>query len=297
VEALCVLFSLLALAGGGGGAADPSEVRARVLLEEHGAGYRVMETVAYRYVLPLDGERYVGEVMTPIEATFDRFRLDTQKLGWGLARPAEKPEIVMFTDQARWRAHVERRGYAPVDGYDRVSGRVLLYDLGTAPEHAARSKKERLALNIAQATRAAARQLWYASGFLERAHTYPAWLEDGLAIALERDATHESASLFHDGRRTRLATLRAAEERGLTLALAEWVDGGLADRPLDDLARPSLREAQAWALVRHWIATDPSSLPRYVQALEHDADPRAALAEHLGSLAELEAHYLARPRR
>lgn len=293
---LAAFFSLLALAT----APADLEGRARALLEEHGPGYRVMETVAYRYVLPLDGERYVGEVMTPIEATYDRFELDTAKLGWSVARPLDKPEIVMFTDEARWRAHVERLGYSPEDGLERSLGRVLLFDLGTAPEHAARSKKERLALNIAQATRAAARQLWFASGFLERAHAYPAWLEDGLAIALERDATHESASLLHDGRRTRLATLEAARARGLGLPLAPWLAGGLADVRLEDLARPSLHEAQAWALVRHWIATGRDSLPGYVEALEHGADPRTALEERLGPLEGLEASYLdrlARPHR
>lgn len=294
--ALSVIFSLLALAGAG----EEDAARARELLAEHGPGYRVMETVAYRYVLPLDGERYVGEVMTPIEATFDRFFLDGAKLGWGLERPLDKPEIVMFTDEARWRAHVERLGYAPEDGYERSAGRVLLFDLGTSAEHAGRSKKERLALNISQATRAAARQLWYASGFLDRAHVYPAWLEDGLAIALERDATHESASLFHDGRRTRLSTLRAARERGLVLALGPWLAGEGADARLADLARPSVHEAQAWALVRHWIALDRASLPGYVQALEQGADPRAALEERLGPLASLEVAYLDRldaPRR
>jgi len=290
VPLLPVIFSLLAL----GAAGEDDAVRARELLEEHGPGYRVMETVAYRYVLPLDGEHYVGEVMTPIEATYDRFELDTAKLGWGLTRPLDKPEIVMFTDEARWRAHVERRGYAPTDGYERSSGLVLLYDLGTAPEHAAKPRKERVALNIAQATRAAARQLWFASGFLERAHPYPAWLEDGLAIALERDATHESASLFHDGRRTRLATLRAARARDLVLPLEPWLSGEAVDVRLADLARPSLHEAQAWALVRHWLVTERDSLPGYVAALEQGADPRAALAERLGPLATLEHAYLER---
>ena len=288
--ALTVIFSLLALASPG----DELEARASALLEEHGPGYRVMETVAYRYVLPLDGERYVGEVMTPIEATFDRFFLDGAKLGWELARPRGKPEIVLFTDQRRWSEHLERRGYAPVDGYERVAGRVFLYDLGTAPALAGRSRKELLALNIAQATRAAARQLWYASGFLERAHEYPAWLEDGLAIALERDATHESASLFHDGRRPRLATLRAARERGLRLPLESWLDGNAGDLALDGLARPSLHEAQAWALVRFWLVSERETLPDYVAALERGEAPRAALEERLGPLAALEERYLER---
>lgn len=282
---LTAIFSLLALLG----TRPDDEPRAQALLEEYGPGYRVMETVAYRYVLPLDGERYVGTVMTPIEATYDRFHLDTAKLGWNLARLSEKPEIVMFTDESRWRAHLERLGYQPEDGFERLTGRVYLYDLGTTPEHAGKTRSARLALNISQATRAAARQLWYASGFLAREHDYPAWLEEGLAIALERDATHESASLFHDGRRTRLATLNAAEERELDLPYASWIDGGEADLLLEDLARPSLRAAQAWSLVRQLVETRRAALPEYVSALEQGLPPAEARARSLGSPEELEA--------
>lgn len=290
--ALAVFFSLLALAVTP--AADELDARGAELLSEHGNGYRILETVAYRYVLPLDGERYVGEVMTPIEATHDRFFLDAAKLGWGLERPREKLEIVMFTDEARWRAHVARRGFAPEDGYERAADRVLLYDLGTSPELATRSKKERLALNIAQATRAAARQLWYRSGLLQRAREYPAWLVDGLSIALERDATHESASLFHDGRRPRLATLRAAAERDAWVPLEGWIDGGSAEVLLHDLARPSVRSAQAWLLVRHCLDTRRAALPEYVRALDAGLAPGAARETHLGPCAELESALRAR---
>jgi hypothetical protein len=287
VGALALVLSCFALAVAPH--ADELAARGRALLEEHGNGYRILETVSYRYVLPLDGERYVGEVMTPIEATHDRFFLDAAKLDWGLERPAEKLEIAMFTDEARFRAHVARRGFAPEDGYERTSDRVLLYDLGSDPDFAGKSKKELLALNIAQATRATARQLWYRSGFLRRTHAYPEWLVEGLSIALERDATHESASLFHDGRRPRLATLRAARARDEWLPLEEWIDGGTGERWLADLPRPSVRAAQAWLTVRHWIETRRAALPDYVRALDEGLAPPEARKLALGEIADLEA--------
>jgi hypothetical protein len=87
---------------------------------------------------------------------------------------------------------------------------------------------------------------------------------------------------------------RPAHERDALVPLADWIDGGSADVLLGDLARPSVRAAESWALVRHCIETRRGALPEYVAALDAGLEPAAARASHLGGILELEAGLLER---